>query len=378
MARPVYSSFLQPATYPSGCGRREFPDDHVAPARCAGVLKADAYGLDAAKIAPLLHREGCRTFFVAQLCEAFDIRDAVGADSDILILNSLDPDDEARCAKGGFIPELNSRAQVERWRRQARANGEPLPAALQVDSGMSRLCLDSPAVASLAGDPDSSREISLRLIMTHLACADQMDHAANDMQLGRFRSDCLLFPNVPASIVNSGGVFLSRDYHLDLARAGISLFGASAGAHAGRLRPVLRLDARILQIREIGAGTGVGYDLDYVAPVARRIATIGVGYGDGWPRSLGGVGAACFDGHRLPVVGRVSMDSLTIDISGLPAHALHEGDLVELLGPSQSLAEVVPDAGTISYEILTRLGVRHQRICADGDRIVASVAGRRQ
>ena len=161
MIKPVSASFSSRLSIDLSAIAANFRTiaDHVAPARCAAVLKADAYGLGAARIAPILHREGCRTFFVAQLCEAFDILDAVGADANILILNGLDPDDEATCAKAGFIPVLNSDAQVARWRRQARASEKPLPAALQVDSGMSRLGLDSRAVAALAGAPDFPREI---------------------------------------------------------------------------------------------------------------------------------------------------------------------------------------------------------------------------
>lgn len=352
--------------------------DRVAPARCAAVIKTDAYGLGAARVAPALHHEGCRTFFVAQLCEAFDILDAVGHGSTIIILNGLDPDSATACATWGFVPVLNSRAQVDRWRRQARVLGKRLPAALQVDSGMSRLGLHSAATAELAGDPEFSREISLCLVMSHLACADEPEHEANAMQLERFLSDCALFPNVPASIANTGGVFLSPRFHLDLVRPGVSLFGVSPGPHADGLRPAIRLNARVLQIREIGIGTGVGYGLEHVAPSARRLATIGVGYGDGWPRSLGGKGAAWFEERRLPIVGRVSMDSLTIDISDLPGSRLEEGDFVELLGPAQSLADVARDGGTIPYEILTRLGARHQRVYVDGNRteIVAPGLGR--
>lgn len=350
--------------------------DRAAPARCGAVVKANAYGLGIAKVAPTLHREGCRDFFVAQLCEAFDLLDAIGVGSTIFILNGLDPGGEAACAEWGFVPTLNSESQVARWRALARTREKALPAALQIDSGMSRLGLDPAAAAGLADDPAFAREVKLELVMTHLACADEPDHAANRSQLDRFLDVRRRFPAVPASIANSGGVLLPPRYHLDLVRPGIALFGAPPEGHAAAgLQPVLSLDARVLQIREIAAGDGVGYGLDYVASAPRRLATVGIGYGDGWPRGLGGVGAAWFKGRRLPIVGRVSMDSLTVDITGLPRGAIEEGGFVELIGRSQSLARVAHDAGTIPYEILTRLGTRHQRIYLDGDQAETVAAG---
>ncbi len=341
--------------------------DRVAPAICAAVVKADAYGLGVGRVAPALYREGCRHFFVAQLCEAFDVLDAIGAQASIYILNGLDPHTEATCAQLGFIPVLSAPRQIERWRALARAEGKPLRAALQIDSGMSRLGLEPEMAAGLANDPDFGREVALCLLMTHLACADEPAHEANGAQYERFMAVRHMFPGVPASIANSGGAFLGADFHLDLARPGIALFGGEAGPLADQLRPTVMLDARVLQIREIEPGTGVGYGLDYVATQPRRLATIGLGYADGWPRSLGKVGAAWFDNRRLPIVGRVSMDSLTLDISDLPEGALNEDDFVELLGPSQSLVDVARDAGTISYEILTRLGRRHRRLYINGD-----------
>lgn len=338
----------------------------VAPSRCGAVVKANAYGLGVAKVGPALYREGCRHFFVAQLNEAGLLARVIGADADIFVLNGLDPGSEAACAEHGHIPVLNSLSQVDSWRQFARAAGKPLPAALQVDSGMSRLGRSPEAAIALAADADLSREIDLRLIMTHLACADEPDHPANPTQLENFRAIRAHFPAVPASIANSGGAFLPGDFHGDIARPGIALFGADPGPSAEGLCPIVRLDARILQIRMVEAGTGVGYGLTYTAPSPRRLATIAIGYADGWPRSLGGVGAAWHRGVRLPITGRVSMDSTTIDITDLPRDALAEGDFVELLGPSQSLADVARDAGTIAYEILTRLGPRHARVIIDG------------
>jgi len=345
---------------------------HVAPAACGAAIKADAYGLGARDVAPALYNAGCRVFFVAQLSEALNVTDTLGKDAEIVILSGLEPGAEAACAAHGFLPVLNALSQVARWRGLARAKGRPLPAVLQVDSGMSRLGLDAAAVASLATDPTFAREVPLRLIMTHLACADEPGHTANAEQSARFRAIRRLFPAAQASIANSGGAFLSSAFHCDLVRPGIALYGVEPHSSSIPMHPVVRLDARILQIRHVEAGVGVGYGLDYAAPSRRRLATLGTGYADGWPRSLGDTGSAWHAGQRLPIVGRVSMDSMTIDLTALVPDALAEGDFVELLGPSQSLADVARDAGTIAYEILTRLGTRSERIFAGRETAAAA------
>jgi len=336
--------------------------DRIAPARCGAVVKANAYGLGVTMVGPALYREGCRTFFVAQLCEGEPLAQVVGGDTEIFILNGIDPGSEALCAERGLVPVLNSTTQVERWRTLARTKGQRLPAALQVDSGMSRLGLPPATAIDLASDPAFARDVDLRLLMTHLACADEPARPANAEQLALFRAVHAHFPGIPASIANSGGTFLGPEFHGDLARPGVALFGVDPGPLAEGLRPTVRLDARVLQIRTIEAGTGVGYGFQHIAAARQRLATIAVGYADGWPRSLGGIGAAWHGGKRLPIAGRVSMDSTTVDISALPEEALHEGDFVELIGPSQPLDQVARDAGTIAYEILTQLGARHARI----------------
>ena len=351
--------------------------ERAAPAICAAVIKADAYGLGARRVATALYREGCRIFFVAQLCEALALAGVVGAESTLYILNGLDPGCEAQCAAHGFVPALNSRTQIERWRALARAMGTPLAAALQVDSGMSRLGLSPQEAAALAADQTFARDVKLRLLLSHLACADEPERAANADQLRRFEAVRTLFPDTPASIANSSGVFLGARFHHDLVRPGLALFGAISAAGAEGLLPVVQWRARVLQIRDIAAGEGVGYGHAYVALAPRRLATIGVGYADGWPRSIAEHGAAWFAGHRLPLAGRVSMDSFTVDISELPATAFSEGDFVELLGPSQSVADAARDSGVIAHEFLTLLGDRHQRIYLESAVTEIDPAGRR-
>ncbi len=376
MTCPAYSSVLTINLGAIAANYRVIAGQ-VSPARCAAVVKADAYGLGIGKVAPVLRDAGCTSFFVAHLSEAIVLREVIGPDGDIFVLNGIDPGCEDLCAARGFVPVLNSASQVTRWRDAARAQGRALTAALQIDSGMSRLGITPGMAADLARDSDFATDVALRLLMTHLACADQPSDPTNARQRESFLSVRRLFPDMPASIANSGGAFLAPGFGLDLVRPGIALYGVAPNECTEGLRPVVRLDARILQIREIDAGTGVGYGLDYIALDRRRLATIAIGYADGWPRSLGGAGAAWFSGKRLPIVGRVSMDSLTIDISALPPEAVAEGGFVELIGPSQSLEDVARDAGTIAYEILTRLGPRHERLYVGDDHPGASSSGAR-
>lgn len=345
--------------------------ERVAPAKCGAVIKANAYGLGIAEVAAALRQAGCRIFFVARLGEAIQLHRMTGSGCDIITLNGLDPGSEAACADAGFIPVLNSASQLAAWRVQARSAARALPAALQVDTGMSRLGLSPDAALEAANDPTLAKEVDLRLLMTHLACGDEPARVENEKQLRRFEAIAAHFVGVPTSISNSAGAFLPRTFHRDVVRAGVALFGVAPVGEARSLQSVVRLDARILQIRTIEAGTGVGYGLDHVAPSSQRLATIAMGYADGWPRTLGGKGAAWHEGVRLPIVGRISMDSLTIDISALAEDCLSEGDFVELLGPSQSLADVASDAGTIAYEILTGLGRRHAHFVTGNGRMRA-------
>lgn len=345
--------------------------EHVAPAKCGAVIKANAYGLGVAEVAAALLHAGCRSFFVARLGEAEQLRRIAGSSCDITILNGLDPGSEPACADAGFMPALNSTSQLAAWRAHARSAARPMPAALQVDTGMSRLGLSPDVALEAAKDPTFAKEVDLKLLMTHLACGDEPARPENEIQLRRFEAIATHFAGVPKSISNSAGAFLPRAFHRDVVRAGVALFGVAPVPEARSLQPVVRLDARILQIRNIEAGTGVGYGLDHVAPSSQRLATIAMGYADGWLRTLGGKGAAWHEGVRLPIVGRISMDSLTIDISALAEDCLSEGDFVELLGPSQSLADVARDAGTIAYEILTGLGLRHARFVTENGRMRA-------
>ena len=331
-------------------------------ADCAAVVKADAYGLGAARVAGALWRAGCRQFFVAHLQEGIALRAALPADAEIFILNGLMPGAEAACLDARLTPVLNSLAQVDAWTDLSRRQGRALPAILQIDSGMARLGLAPAEVDQLAGDPARLGGVALRAVMSHLACADEPAHPANQAQLAQFEAQRRRLSPAPASFANSSGIFLGPDYHFDLARPGAALYGVAPVPEAPNpMRAVVRLDARVIQTREIAAGDAVGYGHGFQAPGPARIATLAIGYADGWPRSLGRTGVAYVGDRALPIAGRVSMDSLTLDITTLPADMLKPGDFVELLGPHQSIDDVASAAGTIGYEILTSLGGRYRR-----------------
>ena len=349
----------------------------AAPARCAGVVKADGYGVGAVHVAQALAAEGCRDFFVAHLDEAAALLPQLPGDATLSILNGLIAGSEARCAQLGAVPVLNTVAQARAWQRTAQALGRPLAAALQVDSGMSRLGMSLSEASELAQDATFRDQVDVGLLLTHLACADEPDHPANRAQLAKFDSLRDAFPGVRSSIANSAGVFLGADFRHDLVRPGIALFGAPPSPLAEPLAQVVRLEARVIQSRWIEAGAGVGYGLDYVAEGRRRVATLGVGYADGWLRSLGGKGAAWLNGRRLPILGRVSMDCMSVDVTDVAEAMLGEGDFVDLIGPAHTLADVANDAGTIPYEILTRLGQRFERVYAGSDALTAP-AGRHE
>jgi alanine racemase len=327
-------------------------------AECAAVVKADAYGLGAAEVAPVLAAAGCRNFFVAHVEEGLALRAALGERAEILVLNGLPPGAEADCAAAGLVPVINSLEQLSAWRATAR--GEKLPAALQIDTGMSRLGLCEPDIARIADDPTLLAGIAPRLVMSHLACADEPAHPANERQRATFERLRGLLPPMRASLANSPGIFLGPAYHFDMARPGAALYGVNPTPGAPNpMRPVVTLSAKIIQLHDVPAGTGVGYGHDFLAERPTRLATIALGYADGWHRRSGA--AAFWKGTRLQLAGRVSMDSMTLDVSALPAGSLVPGDLVDLICAEQPVDDVAMAAGTIGYEVLTSLGHRFHR-----------------
>lgn len=331
---------------------------------CAGVVKADAYGLGADRVAPALYQAGCRSFFVAHLDEALDLRRHLPRDVTIYVLNGLPLSGEGDCAAAGIVPVLNSLEQAQAWSQQAHESGRKLAAVVQVDSGMSRLGMSPREVTQFVESPLAG--IDVAMVMSHLACADEAAHPANEYQRATFAALAQRFPGIRKSLANSSGIFIGGNYHHDLVRPGAALYGINpSSGQVNPMLPVIRLTAQVVQVRDVEAGAHVGYGWTLQTTRPTRLATLAIGYADGLQRAFGANGAVYFRGKRLPVTGRVSMDSLIVDCSELPEGALARGSQVEIIGGHQSIDDLASAAGTIGYEMLTSLGHRFERVYAE-------------
>ena len=376
----------------------------AAPARCAAVLKANAYGLGAAPVARALLDAGCHMFFVATLDEGILLRHALGDTPEIAVFNGPFPGTAAEFAAHGLVPVLNEPGQIAQWaaaaprvlrdaprlRRAApqdedhlylasKAYPHPEEAAerpsrrahrhssntrgnaiLHVDTGMARLGLDAGEFASVVENPPP---FPWRAVISHLACADSPDHPLNERQRARFAAAAARLPGVTASLAASSGIFLGPSYHFDLVRPGAALFGVNP--QPGRpnpLRQIVRLFGKIVQVRQIDRGQSVGYGAAHVMAAPGRAAIVAVGYADGWLRSFSHRGCGTLAGTRVPLLGRVSMDLVTFDVTAVPPGLAHPGAMIELIGADYGVDEAAADAGTIGYEILCALGSRYHRV----------------
>ena len=330
----------------------------------AGVVKADAYGLGARHVAPALAAAGCRHFFVAHLDEALALRPLLPGGprgAMIAVLNGPLPGTEDDYTAHGITPVLGSLADIARWRAHLARLGHAAAAILHVDTGMNRLGLDAAELARLAADPAPLAGIPLRYVMTHLVSAEAPDDPDNARQRARFAAACAALPAAPRSFANSSGIFLGPDFASDLARPGAALYGINpTPGRPNPMRAAVRLAARVLQVRVIQAGASVGYNATWRAARESRIATVALGYADGFHRALSNRARAFFDGAPVPLVGRVSMDLTTFDVTDHPA--IQPGAWLELLGPHQGPDDLAAAAGTNGYEILTSLGARFARV----------------
>ena len=342
--------------------------ERAAPAECAAVLKADAYGIGLEPAARALGSAGCRTFFVAHLSEAARLR-RTSPEAVTYVLNGLLPGTAPRFAEQGVRPILGSRPEIEEWGAFCALTGQRLPAAIHVDTGMNRLGLPVEEALALSGDPILGR-FEPALVMSHLVAAEEPDDPVNARQVGDFARVCAAHPGVPASLANSSGIFHPGIPGYDLARPGYALYGGNPTPGAPNpMRPVVTLEASIVQLREVGAGERVGYNGRWTAPGPRRLATLSLGYADGYLRSASTTdadlengsetGIALVAGRPCPIVGRISMDLTILDVTEMPDVA--RGDRAVLIGGALDLDEVGRRAGTIGYEILTGLGGRYDR-----------------
>jgi len=329
---------------------------------CAAVVKANAYGLGLEPVTTTLVTAGCKTFFVADIAEARSVRSRAG-EAAIYVLDGFTPDWGDAFIEVNARPVINSTTELAEWDAFVSARSWQGGAALHIDTGMRRLGIAPDEAAALAPRAQTENH-GIALIMSHLACADTPDHPLNATQIKLFRDLHMLYSGIPASLANSSGIFLGDTAHYDLARPGAALYGVNpTPGKPNPMQSVVELTGRILQLRNVERDETVGYGATWTAKRASRIAVVALGYADGLVRSGGGTdehpgGAAIVAGKRCPIVGRISMDLVCIDVTDLPAGAVHRGEHATLVGGDIGVDDVAAAAGTIGYEILTRLGPR--------------------
>lgn len=346
-------------------GLRDAGQADGRPVDCAAVLKADAYGTGASVVGPRLAAEGCRQFFVAHIDEGIALRRVVPGHP-IYVLNGLLAGTESDFVEHGLTPVLNHLAQLNAWRATAQRFNRPLDAVIHLDTGMHRLGFAAEDAQVLINERGRLRGLRLALIMSHLVASEEPSNTINSEQLSRFRSFVRAMPGAPTSLANSSGIFLGPDFHFDLLRPGAALYGINP--LPGRSNPmlgVISLHARILQTRRIDAFQTVGYGGAWRSARPSRIATIALGYADGYFRVLINRAHVNLAGHKVPVIGRISMDLVTIDVTDVPEVLCHPGVEVEILGPNLSADDLAEHARTNAYEIMTSLGQRYHRSYID-------------
>jgi alanine racemase len=328
--------------------------------KVAAVVKADGYGLGAIPVAQALYGAKCDTFVVARLEEGIALRRAL-PETQILVLDGCPGDAAAPLVAHNLTPILNSLSQIQTWSAEARARRGKLDSVIHVDTGMNRLGLPPDELATLSAEANERlKHINVVLVMSHLACSEDPSANMNREQLARFRAVLAALPPAPASLSPSGGICLGRDYAFDLVRPGIALYGGNPQpSQPNGFRTVVRLTGRVLQLRRVDKGEGVGYGATFHTTGPATLATVGLGYADGLMRAISNRGAGAIGGMRAPVVGRVSMDLITLDVTGIASAEI--GSEVEFIGDTVSLDGIAAAARTATYEILTNLGKRLPR-----------------
>jgi alanine racemase len=342
----------------------------AVPAECAGVVKADAYGCGAEPVARALAGAGCKTFFVATLDEARAVRAAVPAAA-IYVLNGFFQNTGDAYAKIDVRPVIGDLNELAEWDVFCRRSGWAGGAAIHIDTGMNRLGLTLTEAQGIVPRINAG-DHGITMVMSHLACAETLNHPLNGKQLATFREIASLYAGVPASLSNSSGIYLGAPFQFDVVRPGAALYGINPTPEADNpMLPVVELKARIVQIRNVERGEGVGYGGTWTARRPTRLAIVSAGYADGYFRAAGSNdgtrGAeAVVAGKRCPIAGRVSMDLIAIDITDLPNNAARRGHMVTLLGEGITVDELAHHFGTIGYEVLTSLGRRYARVYKGG------------
>ncbi len=345
--------------------------EQLAGRDCAAVVKADAYGLGADRVGPALFEAGCDKFFVALPEEGVQLRRALPPQTDIFILGGLFLDCEELYADERLTPVLNSLDEIRIWSTLSKSRG-PLPAIIHLETGICRLGLMAEDIDELHANPNWLDGIEVQYLMSHLASADNPKSDQNAEQLQELRQMIARLPgglkDLPVSFANSSGIFLGEAYQFNLGRPGVALFGANpTPTKDNPMHSVVQWQGKILQLHNVDSEKPVGYGATYRTGQKSRIATVAIGYADGYFRNLGNEASCAINNKRVPVVGRVSMDMITVDVTSLGEEECKRGDLVTLIGEDITVDEVAQQAGTIAYEILTSIGRRcYRRYLTDG------------
>lgn len=345
---------------------------HSGNVEASAVIKADAYGLGIKPVAQALYKAGCKTFFVAMAEEGVTIR-KIAPQARIFVLNGIVAETLQLAAEHDLAPVLNAGYGIELWANNPHQGKPENACAIHIDTGMNRTGLSIAEATALADDKSMIEKLNVKLVMSHLACADEPAHPMNMKQLNAFRGIAKRFGDTPKSLANSAGILMGGDYHFDLTRPGIALYGAEAVNNVPNpMKPVVTAEARILQIRQVKKGETIGYGATCTLEHDTKIAVVSAGYSDGFHRSGSGSGVplrkssrsaatGAIGKYRFPVIGRVSMDLTAFDVTGVPDNVLENSEWIELFGKKIPVDEAARNCGTIGYEMLTSIGHRYQR-----------------
>jgi alanine racemase len=335
--------------------------DKAAPAETAATVKANGYGLGVLPIIKALYAAGCRTFFTAYLEEAFQVRDTL-PDATIAPLHGVPAADFEETRSKSIIPVLNSFESVQNWANLAQKSSKKLPAFIHLDTGMNRLGLPASEQEKLINNPALLKSLEVRAWLSHFSCSDEFNNPITTRQRDNFKTLLSRLPPAPASLCNSSGIFWGKDYLFDIVRPGVAIYGVNPTPQKPNpMRAVIELKAPILQTRGVDTDMTVGYGATHRIARKGRIATLALGYADGYLRSLSGKGQVKIGTFLAPVVGRISMDLITVDVSDIPETVAHLGAMATVIGAHRPVDTVAAEAGTIGYEILTGLGPRFKR-----------------
>ena len=329
------------------------------------VIKANAYGLGMTPVSLGLYEEGCRHFYTARLHEGITLAQAFTEsgceDAKIIVFDGMMDGQEPLFDAYNLIPVINDKAQLERCRAHSAGRDKPFDVMVHIDTAMARLGLNPDEWRQLSQQADWDRGLNIMMVMSHLASSDDETASQNQTQLALFKEltkEC----DAPLSLANSGGILLSPSFHFDAVRPGLTLFGLTPSAKSLSLKPALRLEADILQIREVKKGTSVGYGASFVAPHDMRLATLGIGYADGFLRGYKEHIMPRVAGIPCPLVGRISMDSCVLDISSLSEQDCISASSAVIFDELITPHDLAEKTGTISYEVMTTLGERLSRL----------------